>query len=604
MAFKGLLVGVYASNGAIRAMFLPVLYLLLSAPLLLVLIYYFQAKSAIWNQFVTGRNPTDILLQVFISVIAFTLPTRILSGRNWKTSHDEGKRRVQQIPYWIPGLRHWFNIVFGGEGWLKGVRETAFLPLVAYNAAGTKHNVVLSPQLLDELLTGKDGLEEADVSEWAALQNAFNMPKSLSGRYFDIKPEMRNLIEKEIFQGKGMEKLLETTYALLSESLPDLITFNSSLVDQMAWERVASIELTDGSDEAECELFTLLNEFFCNVFVPPITNVQFPESYQLLASDLATFNQYYYALANGIPRLFPSTGLPGATLAKNRLLQNFERLFYDLANPPKKRAVEDDESLSGEEMDADTPTPFSNLNDLFTKFDIEYSARATLALSILHSIFSEIVPLANWTILHVYKHSDQTKDEPETLIERIRSETKAWAEAAQPPSIHPSFPAPPEISFLGTAKPTDVTSFPLLRSCINEARRLYRSSVFTVVATKPMTLTEQSNFRPGAQEQWELDVGSHIDIGLSQTLINSSTANFLSPNEYKPDRFVDTLPPSSVTASSSDSKEPYTTALLLALVGGVLQLWEMAPAPKKTISDHWNEAANAVSGDKITATPR
>lgn len=122
MAFKGLFVGVYASNGGIKAMFLPVLYLLLSAPLISVLIYYSHIKTEFLNNLLPARNPTDILLQIFVSVIAFTLPTRILSGRNWKNTHDGGKRRIQQIPYWIPGLRHWFNIVFGGEGWLKGVR--------------------------------------------------------------------------------------------------------------------------------------------------------------------------------------------------------------------------------------------------------------------------------------------------------------------------------------------------------------------------------------------------------------------------------------------------------------------------------------------------
>lgn len=49
MAFKGLFVGVYASNGGIKAMFLPVLYLLLSAPLISVLIYYSHIKTEFLN---------------------------------------------------------------------------------------------------------------------------------------------------------------------------------------------------------------------------------------------------------------------------------------------------------------------------------------------------------------------------------------------------------------------------------------------------------------------------------------------------------------------------------------------------------------------------
>lgn len=459
--------------------------------------------------------------------------------------------------------------------------------------------------MLDQVLKEKDYLEEADESKWAALRNAFKMPKGSKETYSGLNSELLEITEKQIFNGGEMEKLVASTFKHLSQSLPDLITFNSSLVDQLPWERVANIELTEGVEEAECELFTLLNEFFCNVFVPPIAGAQWPENYQLLASDLAAFNQYYYALANGIPRLFPLAGLTGAVLARNRLLQNFEKLFYDLANPAKRTVPEDDESMSGEETDADAPTPFTALSELFVKHNVDYSARAALALEILHSIFSELLPVACWTILHVHKHSAQTKDGQETLIESIRKETKTWAEAVQPPSIHPSFPAPPEISFLNTSTPINKTSLPQLRSCINEARRLYRSSLSTLVVKKPLTIAETSSIRPGAQEQWQLDVGSHIDIGLSQTLINSSTANFLSPGEYKPDRFVATPPPFSVTASSSpsDHSDTYTTALLLALVAGILQLWEIAPAPKKSIADIWNEAATAASGEKVLNSP-
>ena len=398
-----------------------------------------------------------------------------------------------------------------------------------------------------------------------------------------------------------MEQILSSSLTTLTETLPDLVTFNTSMVDQMQWERVAGIDLTEETVEAECDLFSILNEFFCNAIIPPITGTVFPESYLLLASDLATFNQFFYPLALGLPRLYPLPGLPGAMLAKKRLLKNFERLFNELTNPPQKRVPDDDESLSGEETDADTPTPFTALNELFSKHDVPVQARAAIALHLLHSIYSEVVPLACWTILHIHQLSASAKSE--TLIASILKETKTWAEAVQPPSIHPSFPAPPEIRFLDKSKAISATSFPLLRSCINESRRLYKSSVSTLKLTKPITLTESESLRPGNPDQWELNAGSYVDIGVSHALMNTSAANFLTPNVYQPDRFVNTAPPSSVTSPSSP-RETLTTGLLLAFVAGTLQLWDISAAPKKTFRDQINEVSAAAAGEKEPAASR
>ncbi|KAF2253661.1 hypothetical protein BU26DRAFT_478024 [Trematosphaeria pertusa] len=598
---RGLFLGVYASNGGIRRLFLPLVYLLFSSPFVILLLRYYRLDSKVRAYVPLDFKAPDILPQVFISLVAVLLATRAISGSNWSSSKDGRKRRVQLLPYWIPGVRHWGSIVFGGEGWMKSVRETAMTSIVAFNAAGAKHNVILLAPLLDQLLERSDSLDEAEISKWAILRNAFRMPGSAKEQYFQLRPALSNAFKEKIFKGAQMEKIMSSSLSALSETLPDLITFNSSIVDQMPWERVADIELTDGTVEAECELFALINEFFCNAIISPITGAHFLESYQLLASDLSTFNQLFYALALGLPRFFPAPGLPGAMLAKNRLLQNFNRVFNEITNPPKKRVPDDDESMSGEETDADTPTPLTALNELFMKHDVPIAARASITLQLLHSIFAEVVPLAFWTLLHIHSISattTKTGDPEETPIEQIKKETKIWVEAIQPPSLHPSFPAPPEISFAGVPRAVSATSFPYLRSCINEARRLHKASDTTIRVTKPLTLTETYNIRgPDAQEQWELDVGSYIDVGLSQTLINTSPAAFLSPSEYKPDRFVDAAPPSTVT-SPSDPQEPYATALLIALVAGIVQLWDITAAPKKSIFEHIQEAQAAAAGEK------
>jgi hypothetical protein len=120
--FKGLFVGVYASNSAIRVLFLPLCYLLLSTPFTLVIAHYYHFDSRILAALFGERSLTDTLLQGFVLLIALLLPTRIISARSQSVPKDGGKRRVQQVPYWVPGMRHWGNVVFGGERWMSVLR--------------------------------------------------------------------------------------------------------------------------------------------------------------------------------------------------------------------------------------------------------------------------------------------------------------------------------------------------------------------------------------------------------------------------------------------------------------------------------------------------
>ena len=474
-------------------------------------------------------------------------------------------------------------------------RESIFESIFAYSLMGAKHNIVLSGPLLDQLLANSNSLDEAELGKWVVPCHAFGLSPKAKDEYLKLRPELSKSLEASLFKNKQFSHLISQALVTLSQELPDLITFNSSIVDQMQWERVAVFELIDGADEVEADLFGLINEFFCSTILPLVTGDKFLESYQLLASDLASVTRSFYALALGLPRLFPIPGLPAASIARRRLLQNLTTFFDELTNPPTKRIIRDDESISGEEdTDADTPTPLTALNKIFEQHDVPFEARASITLDLLHRIVSQIVPLAFWTLLHIYFSSSSTmlNDEISPLV-KIRGETKDWAKAHQPPSIHPQFPSPPAINFGSPDQALSTTTFPYLRSCIAEARRLYNSSYAISQVVKPITLTDAVIARPRAEEKWELEVGSYVDIGLSHTLISNSSADYLSPKQFRADRFLH-KPPS--VKPTYDLSEDFTTVLVLALVAGVTQLWEVAAAPKKTISDMWYEAQAAMPG--------
>ncbi|KAL6164500.1 hypothetical protein ACJQWK_09233 [Exserohilum turcicum] len=469
-------------------------------------------------------------------------------------------------------------------------RETSTTSLIAYKAVGSKHNILLSDSLLSQMYKNWKNLEAPDNNLPAILQNAFKMPSEMKSHYLELIPEITKVVETDIYGGSTKETLVQTSLRIISESLPDFITFNTSIVDQMQWERVSNLELTDGTSEVECDLFTLINEFCCNAILPPIVGTQFTESYQLLPTDLASLNERFWALALGLPRLSPIKGLPTSALAQKRLIRNFAKHFGDLTNPPVKRVPADDESVSGDEdTDADTVTPLMKLNELFSKHELPMELRASIALHLVHDVVSEVVPLVFWTLLHIYSSTAQ-----ESPLQKVKEETKTWAQAYQPPSIHPSFPAPPEIRFGPATAVLTATFLPYLRSCVNEARRLYSCSASTYKIKHPITLAEEDITRPGKEEQWVLEAGSYIDIGLSQAMINSSAASHPAPDTYKADRFTTTRVPSSVVAPN-DVSESYKTALLIPLIAGITQLWEITPAPQKTFLEQMQEAGNEAS---------
>lgn len=468
--------------------------------------------------------------------------------------------------------------------------------IVAYSTFSTRHNVIINDtkvdgSLLSQISKKQTELEAPKSMKSAVLRNAFGISSKAERQYFEMEPEVNQTIASNVYE--QVQPLLASTLHSLSESLPDFVTFNTSIVDQMQWERVADVELTDGTSEAECNLFALVNEFCCNIILPQLIGAQFTESYDLLATDLASFNKRYWALALGLPRLSPIQGLPGAALAQKRLLQQLTKHLGELTYPVVKRVPDDDESVSGDETDADIVTPIMKLNDLFTKHDLDMYARASIALQFLHEIVAEVAPLVFWTLLHVNKASstwDFHEDE-KTPLEKLHNETQSWARAYQPPSIHPSFPSPPAISF---DKTSDQTTLHYLHACIDESRRMYSCSNTTYLLNSPLTLSDPFH----KKETWTLDAGTYLDVGLSQSLVNSHPIINLGNLNFIPNPFTNnsSLDPATKPRSPhpSSPSQPYITALTASILAGIFQLWEISPAPRKSLLEHMQEASQEV----------
>jgi hypothetical protein len=120
---RTLFLGVYASNAAIRVLFMPLCYVLLLSPFFTLVGWYFGFDRTLSAYAPEDFTWTDLLPQIVLSAVFLLLPTRLISHwANASKGSNGGKRRVQSLPYWIPGFRNFWSLVSGGERWLRGVR--------------------------------------------------------------------------------------------------------------------------------------------------------------------------------------------------------------------------------------------------------------------------------------------------------------------------------------------------------------------------------------------------------------------------------------------------------------------------------------------------
>lgn len=566
--------GVYTSNSLIKNTFLPTCTLLILSP------FVFLLARALGFEAFFSRIPQDwktlaVLPQIVLSLVAITLATRIISGRRVFSSNDgnEGKREVPEVPYWIPGLKHLGQFIWSEEGFLKSARDSTIDGIFAYNLAGMTHNVVLSPALVEAALSHSESLSETELITWIIPENAFGMPRSAKDQYLKTLPILSEAYEKQ-FKEASLNELLQSSIRILEETLPDFITFNPSIVDQMPWERVSDTRLDDSDpshSEVETNLLSLMNEFLGPAILFPLIGPSFPESYSLLFTDLETFSSSFFSLAIGLPRWFPIPGLPGAHLSRKRLLSNLTTLHNSLIN-------------EGTATDAETPTPLTAINTIQSTHNIPIPARAASTLGYIHQLTASTIPLAYWTLLHILNHSSTAEYDP-TLLTRLQSETSPYAHATQHASIHPSFPSPVVLSI---ATPTHTFSphCPLLVSCLRETERLYATPLRTHLATSDLTITEpaSSTSLNTTTATYTIQKGSILDLGQGQRLYGSDPRYHHDPQKWVPDRFLH--PVSSSTSQSTSKFSPltnsadaiYTQEIALAFLAGVIQLWEFSPA--------------------------
>ncbi|OCL09652.1 cytochrome P450 [Glonium stellatum] len=574
---RSFFLGVNGSNKLIKHAFIPVCSLFLLSPFFLLLARALRIDITAFLHIPEAWRTPAALSQIFLSLIAITFSTRIISGnRGSLSTESNGAKKVPIVPYWIPVFRHFWQYIWSDEDFLSKSRDSSTHGIFAYNLVGTTHNVVCSPSLVKAVFSHPEFVSEVETNMWMVPKNAMGMPENAKNQYFNARPIISKSFIQYFLSGPSMNDLIGVSIQTLQENLPDLITFNQSIVDQMPWERVSDVELTDiadGHTEVEANLLSLINDFLGQATLAPFTGPSFIEKYPEVFLDLQRFEYSFFLLAAGIPRWFPVPHLTSSYLARKRLLNHLTELHLSLSRPDTADTSE-------------VPGTLEKLNQIQQDQNLSPPARASSTLRYLHVLSGRSAPLAFWLLLLIlsYKSSSSASGHGSNLLDRIRVETSAYVSVTQPPSINPNYSEPPRI----TINIEDLAAkCPLLRSCLLETLRLYSAPLSAKVVTRDFTITESASDAGSAAatpSTWQLRKGEHIDVGLGIGLHCTDPRYWVDPLKWIPERHLN-LPDTRTAEEAQMHGLPnmtptdlFTSKVVVAFVASVIQLWDFEPA--------------------------
>jgi hypothetical protein len=110
----------------------------------------------------------------------------------------------------------------------------------ALKLRNTRHNFIYSPTLIKKLLAQDKSLISEEPSRLRSMTNVFGLPAKQASLYQTIVPQLDAAILPHLRLNGVSTETLKETMAHLEGNLPDLVTFNPSMVDQEPWVRYSA----------------------------------------------------------------------------------------------------------------------------------------------------------------------------------------------------------------------------------------------------------------------------------------------------------------------------------------------------------------------------
>lgn len=476
-----------------------------------------------------------------ICVVLFT--TRFLTngtssrGRN----REAGPRTVPKVPYWIPIFGHIFNFAWDSDAFLKDLRDRYTEGVFALKLFGTTHNIIYSPGLTSALLNQKASKADSEDVSKRVTYHVFGFPqkeaKQLDEAYDELK-DCYKYLQTEPYLGE----LVSQTAHRLKENVTNLVTFASSPVDQMLWERTSNVQVyrsADGDDCVEASLLPLIRDFVAHTAAPTLIGSNFLAAFPGFFDDLWTVDRAFLLLATGLPRWIPIPSLTRAHIARKRILDNlqtFHQALEDQATGLDPGADWQDLEEVGSLIRARLP--------IYRNHSLSLRARAALEHSLLWAANANSNLLIFWLLNRLYASP--------SLLALIRAEIAPYIHAAQPAQNF-LIPEPPRWVTFDIEKLC--TKCPLLKSCYIECLRLDTSAVSLKIVKQDLLLQPHNiktpNNSKADQQAYHIAAPSYAHA--AHALHATDPTYFPEPETFKADRHIS--PPTSASPSQPRTAE-------------------------------------------------
>ncbi|KAL9125948.1 MAG: hypothetical protein Q9217_004926 [Psora testacea] len=508
--------------------------------------------------------------------------TRLTSGRRYKSklaSHDSKQMSIP-LPYWLPYFGHFFQLFYNWRAFLGKTSKAAYQGALPLHVLGRKCILIVDPRLAKTIIREHAPFLDFNIVRWRLLINVFGADSRHQQAYYNIqKHAQATLGNDHLISSLGAKVRAE-----IQSRAPELVSFSDSIVDQNVWERPAGAYVTQqpyGTKRrpvVEVSFFTLIKNFVGQAYLTAILGSEFMELFPSVLEDLSTLDDGWKHLVLGFPRWMPIRSLNKAHMAHRRLQKAIKSFHKAL-----------DAHARGEEPQR----PWRDLSDVsalmkerraFCRHDntpprIEEPA----VLALIWGLYTKAASETSWTLLQIWATPG--------MVDQIRHEIQRHVKATQRLPVL-GVPEPAQLSIDTSGL---MNSCALLKACLCECVRLQCSpmSVGKVDEGFTVSLNKTTSDISEHSKSFRIEAGTYV-VAMTAFSAKSEPKVLEDHGAFKPERWLsqnsepDDGEVLDKTGPEAGGEELINIVGLinmekevLALVAGILALWEVSPTPSR-----------------------
>ena len=363
--------------------------------------------------------------------------------------------------------------------------------------------------------------ENADEKELfrGIMGKVFNFPLGSEGAKYDAALVEVNALYKNFMSDPGLSEMTARTARAVKQSIASFVTGSKSLVDQMHWEREASVEIkTDAQGEkvVEVDLLDLSRDWCATMANPTIIGSDFVNNFPDYIRDVWKLDQGFLLLATGLPRWIPIPALTKAHIARKHLMDKLVQ--FEVAMD--KWAAGENPGPEWGDLDDVGPVVKGRI-EIYRKYGFSMQARAALENALLWAANANSNPTVFWMLERIYPDK--------ALLAMLREEIEPYVRAVQPKQ---EFPIPDAPLLENLDVDGLCANCPLLKSCYIECLRLDAAPWSLKVAKQDFVLTPREKDAQG----YMLRKGEYVHV--AHDLHNTDPNAFENPDVFKADRHI------------------------------------------------------------------